>query len=339
MSDLKNNYVVLAFYYFTPIENPQLEIKKHLAFFKGRDVTSRIYINEKGFNGQMSASLEDGEAYIAWMHADERFKDIVFKKHFHPEQAFPKLTVKYRKQLVAVDMDLDPADGGEHVSPARWKEMLEDDEDYTLIDVRNDYEWKVGHFEGAELPECRTFRDFEQYTQELSAKVDPKKTKVMMYCTGGIRCELYSVLMKNRGFKDVYQLDGGVINYGLKEGGKHWNGKLFVFDDRLTVPISDEKTPVIGKCHDCGCAIEDYYNCANMDCNELFLSCRECLKAQEGCCLDCHPKECEKNGRLRPYQDQNPHKPFRRVPKEDKSQKKKRFRWLGDSCEQGFLSG
>jgi UPF0176 protein len=299
---------VLAYYIFTPILDPVAEVKKHKAFLSSLNATSRIYINEEGINGQMSAAVKDAEAYIEWMHARPEFSTIKFKIHTHEEQAFPRLTIKYRKQLVAYDAPVDLSKGGERVSPATWRSMLEQKDEKILIDVRNDYEWKVGRFEGADLPPCETFREFEKYADNLKERVNPENTPVMMYCTGGIRCELYSSILKERGFDKVYQLDGGVINYGLEEGSAHWQGKLFVFDDRLTVPISEEKTPIIGTCHHCGMPNESYYNCANMDCNTLFLCCPDCLKQQAGCC----GKECIDAPRLRPYQEQNAHKPFRK---------------------------
>lgn len=302
-------YYVLAYYHFAQIENPQKEIADHKAFFANRDVTARIYISEGGINGQMCAAREDAKAYMDWMHSHAPFQDVEFKIHQYHEQVFPRLTVKYRKQLVAIDLPVDLSKRGEHVSPQRWKEMLETIEDKVVIDVRNDYEWKVGFFEGAELPQCGTFREFDQYAEELKEKIDPKKTPVMMYCTGGIRCELYSSILKERGFDQVYQLQGGIINYGLKEGNTHWLGKVFVFDDRLAIPISEGKeSEVVGKCHHCQTPNDDYYNCANMDCNELFLCCRECLHKYLGCC----DETCQVADRLRPYQHQNPHKPFRK---------------------------
>lgn len=302
-------YTVLAYYSFAPISDARHEVALHKAFFADKDVTSRIYISEQGINGQMSAANHDADLYIEWMHSRPQYKDLVFKKHFHHEQTFPRKTVKYRKNLVGFDKDVDISKTGEHVSPAKWKEMLESIPDKLLIDVRNDYEWKLGNFSGAELPPCETFREFKEYSDKLKERVDPKKTPVMMYCTGGIRCELYSAVLKELGFDKVYQLDGGVINYGLQEGGDHWNGKLFVFDDRLAVPICDEPTPVIGTCHHCGVANETYLNCANMDCNNLFLCCNSCADNFQGCCCN----ECQTSERVRPYHKDSAHKPFRRA--------------------------
>lgn len=308
MTSHPNPYSVLAYYHFVDIADPHLEVEIHKAFLQQRDVTSRIYISAQGINGQMCAANEDAKAYIEWMHRRALFSDVVFKIHYSHEQVFPKQTVKYRKQLVAFDADVDLSKRGKHVSPKQWKEMLEAENKPILIDVRNSYEWKVGYFEGAELPPCETFREFDDYANGLKERVGASSTPVMMYCTGGIRCELYSSILKDKGFENVFQLDGGVINYGLQEGSTHWLGKLFVFDDRFTVPISDEETPVVGQCHHCQSPTESYYNCANMDCNELFLCCQECLKKFGGCCQD----SCQHSERVRPYHEQNPHKPFRK---------------------------
>ena len=291
--------------------DPLGEVVRHRAFFEGLDVTSRIYISEAGINGQMSARVEDAEKYMVWMHERPEFKNVHFKIHSWHEQVFPRLTIKYRSKLVATDETIDISKTATHLTPQEWKTRLENGTDQILLDVRNDYEWEVGHFAGAELPPCETFRDFDRYAEALQQKTDTKKTDIMMYCTGGIRCELYSALLKERGFENVFQLQGGIINYGLEVGSKHWNGKLFVFDDRLAVPLSEEETPVVGKCHHCKEPIENYYNCANMDCNRLFLCCPQCLEKHAGCCQE----SCQTSSRLRPYQQQHPHKPFRRQKK------------------------
>jgi UPF0176 protein len=291
----------------TPIQNPQKWILDHKKFFKERDVTCRIYINEEGINAQMSGTQEAIKEYKEWLRSDPQFRDVFFKTHNHFEQAFPRKTVKYRKQLVAFDLTVDLKNRGVHLSPEKWKEMLE--EKKVVLDIRNDYEWDLGHFEGASRPICENSRGFKAYTEDLLSKIDKKSTPVMMYCTGGIRCEYYSALLKERGVEQVYQLDGGVINYGLEVGSDHWKGKLFVFDDRLAVPLKEgEETEVIGRCHKCKTASDRYYNCAHMDCNALFLSCQGCLDQLQGCCSE----ECTKASHVRPYAQCGTHKPFRR---------------------------
>ena len=308
MSDEKE-YFVIAYYIFTSIADPHAEIAKHRAFFEKRDVKSRIYISYDGINAQMSALKEHGLEYIEWMKQDERFKDIDFKVHTYHEQVFPRTVVKFRKQLVALDHNANPHKGGEHVSPAEWKKMLEKEENVLLLDVRNDYEWKIGRFAGAVKPELDMFRKFPEYVQQLKGEYDLKNTKVMMYCTGGIRCELYSALMKDEGFENVYQLNGGVIRYGLEQGEDLWEGKLFVFDDRLAIPLKeDAKALPISECHFCGAPSDVYHNCANMDCNTLFLSCPDCAEKVQGACQH----SCQCAPRMRVFEKVERPKPFRR---------------------------
>lgn len=302
------NYLVLAYYLFNEIENPHKAVADHKAFFTGRDVTSRIYISEQGINGQMSALEEDALAYMEWLIQQPGFETVTFKVHRSPENVFPRTTVKYRKQLVAIDKDVDLSKRGTYLTPAEWRRVLESDEKFLLIDVRNDYETVVGHFEGSELPPCKTFREFNGYADKLKEEI-PADTRILMCCTGGIRCEIFSAVLKEKGFEDVSQLKGGIIQYGLDEGASHWKGKLFVFDDRLTIPIDEqEETVTVGSCHHCGALADAYYNCTSMDCNELFLCCKECAKEHQGSCSDT----CKSAPRLRPFDAEKAHKPFRR---------------------------
>lgn len=169
---------------------------------------------------------------------------------------------------------------------------------------------ELGHFEGAVLPDLDQFREFPEYAQDLAQQRDPKKTKVMMYCTGGIRCELYSALLKQKGFEQVYQLDGGVIKYGLEEGSQHWKGRLFVFDDRLSVPLSETKAgEIISRCIHCAETSDLYYNCANVDCNELFISCPACAEKLQGCCSTT----CQSAPRVRAFEKTERPRPYRRL--------------------------
>lgn len=305
----EQEYWVLAYYIFAPIEDPHLEVTKHKKFFSERDAKGRIYISEQGINGQMSAAAKDAQAYIDWIHSDPRFAQMPVKIHYAETNVFPRMTVKYREQLVALDAEVDMNLTGEHLSPSQWREMLESEERPLLLDVRNQYESAIGRFEGAVQPPLETFREFPAYAERLSQEVDTEKP-VMMYCTGGIRCEPYSALLRQAGFHKVYQLEGGVINYGLKEGQANWEGKLFVFDERMAVPISDNESPsTVGACHHCGVSGDTQYNCANADCNELFISCPSCLETHRGCCS----KGCEEAPRVRPERYREGSRPFRRL--------------------------
>jgi UPF0176 protein len=308
------NYWVLAYYCLTEIEAPKEEVARHQEFFRSRDLKGRIYLSEQGINGQMSGAETDAQEYVSWLRQDPRFSKISFKTHPASEHAFPKATIKYRRQLVALDCEVNLQRTGERVAPKQWTQMLDQrDEDTLILDVRNDYEWRLGHFEGAQLPPLEAFRQFPTYAKKLTKERDPKKTKVMMYCTGGIRCEFYSALMKQEGFEQVYQLEGGIIQYGLEEGQAKWKGKLFVFDDRVVIPISEEPSPPISVCCYCNAKVDLCYNCANMDCNALFISCTECVQTHRGCCS----APCT-SGRVRPISKEASPRPFRKWDFEEK---------------------
>ena len=299
-------FLVLSYYSLHPLESPQNELALHHAHFAGRDVKARIYIAKQGVNGTLSASIDVAYAYMKWLTSRKEFSGICFKAHESDAHVFDRLQVKIRKELVAYGENVSLEDQGTRLSPKQWRESLEGSEEKAILDIRNDYEWELGHFEGAEKPNCINFKDFKAYAQTLKTKVDPKKTKVMMYCTGGIRCEFFSSILKQDGFEHVGQLDGGIINYGVQEKAKHWKGKLFVFDDRLSIPIADEQNEVIGQCHHCSKPIDRYYNCANVECNTLFLCCPECVEVYKGCCKE----SCSHAENVRPYAFV--HTPFRR---------------------------
>lgn len=306
---MQKEYLILAYYHFSKIQNPQEFVKLHKQFFKNRDVKGRIYISYEGINGQMSGQKEDCLSYMSWLKAQSGFEDVEFKVDNHNENIFFKLTVKERKQLVAFDRQVDLTKKGPHLSPEEWKAHLEDDsQDYILIDTRNDYETKIGHFKDAELPNCQSFREFADYTKHelLEKRGVSLNKKILMYCTGGIRCEYYSAYMREQGFNNVYQLEGGVINYAHQYQDEHWRGKLFVFDDRLVTKLGEEPN-CISTCQHCNQQEDTYYNCANMDCNYLFICCQSCLEKHVGCCKE----SCKSANRVRPYNHVS-NKPFRK---------------------------
>ncbi len=312
--DVLYPYQSIAYYHFTPLEDPFQEVKRYKKFFASLDMKGRVYLSKEGINAQISIKTEEASEFLSWLKSDPRFHDAQVKIQGCAEHAFYKMTVKTRAQLVAFDVPVDLSVRGEYLTAAEWKEKLEKrDANTIVIDARNRYESEVGHFEGAIIPECDSFREFPNFTEELSKRIDPQKGEILMYCTGGIRCEYYSSYLKKKGFKNVYQLHGGVIQYGLEEGSKHWKGKLFVFDDRLVVPISEEAAEIVSKCHLCDASADTYYNCANMDCNALFLSCQACIEKLRGCCSEV----CTKSKRVRAFEKKS-YKPFRRWPFEEK---------------------
>lgn len=304
-------YYVAAFYHFFPINDPAQEVKDHKDFFAGKDVKGRIYIDQDGINAQFSGSSHLVNEYLRWL--EQKTEGVEVKIDESSGHAFYKLSIKNRP-LVAFGAKVDLSKRGKYLSPAQWKEKLEEasPKKRVIIDARNGYEAKVGHFQDALVPPCTTFREFPSFVDSLLEKERPEE--VMMYCTGGIRCEYLSSYLRQKGCKDVYQLHGGVIAYGKEEGDNHWKGKLFVFDDRLVVPISDTNKEPITKCFHCDKLCDTYCNCANMDCNALFICCQECAQQMKGACSD----SCCSHPRKRSFDPSAYPKPFRKWTAEQK---------------------
>ncbi|MCH8568439.1 MAG: rhodanese-related sulfurtransferase [Balneolales bacterium] len=301
-------YTVLLYYKFSPIQDAETFIKQHRAFCKNNGLKGRIYVSEEGINGTVSGLKQATDLYKDTLRAVSGFENTEFKEDPCDSIPFARLIVKYRPEIVTLrsPIDLDPnTEGGNRLSPEEWKAVLEGNEDFVIIDVRNNYESKVGHFEGAILPDLKNFYDFPQWLDETDI---PKDKKVLMYCTGGIRCEKFSVLMKKKGWEDVNQLHGGIINYGHVTGGKFFKGKCFVFDDRLVVPVNTDDEEPISHCEITGVPSDNYLNCANMECNRLFICSEEGARLMEGACCE----ECKNHPYKRPFNPDDAFAPFRK---------------------------
>lgn len=299
-------YEVILYYRFHEIKDPQSFCEEHKQFCKELGVKGRIYIGKEGINGTLGGTPEQVAAYKEQLTSIEGFDGIDFKTDTSDYIPFAKLVCKTRDEIVALYEDeVDPSCGGKYLEPHQWREVLESEGEYVLIDVRNDYESKIGHFEGAITPEVKNFYEFPDWLDNL--KVDKNK-KVLMYCTGGIRCEKFSVLMKEKGWKDVNQLHGGILRYGKEEGGVHFKGKCFVFDDRLVVPVNERDMEPIAECEITGKPADTYINCANMECNKLFVCSEEGARMMEGCCSE----ECRQSEYKRPFDPENAFRPFRK---------------------------
>lgn len=299
-------YEVILYYHFTNIEEPESFCKAHKVFLKDIGVRGRVYIGREGINGTLGGTPEQIARYKEYLTGLEGFENAEFKTDSHDAIPFAKLICKVRDEIVSIYVDdLDPKEGGVHLSPAEWKEIMESGEEYVMIDVRNNYESKIGHFEGAVTPDVDNFYDFPGWLEEAGI---PKEKKVLMYCTGGIRCEKFSVLMKQKGWQDVNQLHGGILSYAKEEKGKHFKGKCFVFDDRLVVPVNKESLRPIARCEITGKPADSYINCANMECNKLFVCSEEGARIMDGCCSET----CRKSEYLRPFDPDHAFRPFRK---------------------------
>jgi UPF0176 protein len=208
------------------------------------------------------------EAYIGTLRADPRLADIEIKFSSGDPGTFPRLSIKARPEIVTLNAPVAlQADLDNHLSPAEWKRKIEQDPDILLVDVRNRYESAAGRFEGALACDIECFRELPAYMEKLEQHRD--KT-ILMYCTGGIRCEKASALFRHHGFEKVFQLHGGIVNYQTAFGNQHWLGECFVFDNRMTVKVAEKLVP-LGVCAHSGRSTNRFFNCLHDPCHALFL--------------------------------------------------------------------
>lgn len=284
------NYKVLLYYFYTNIEDPAEFSKEHLAFCKSLELKGRILVANEGINGTVSGTEEQTNAYMAAMKANPLFDGIVFKIDDSDTHAFKKMHVRPRPELVnlGLEEDVNPHElTGRHLAPEEFLKEMQD-ENTVVLDVRNTYEYDVGHFRGAIRPDVKNFRDTPEWVRENRELFEGKN--VLTYCTGGIRCEKFSGWMKREGFGDVGQLHGGIATYGKDEKtkGQLWDGQMYVFDERLTVPINQVEHVIVGVDHFDGTPCERYVNCGNPDCNEQILASEENeAKHLGGCTHEC----------------------------------------------------
>lgn len=275
---------ILLYYKFVPLADPEITKLWQKALCERLDLRGRILISKHGINGTVGGDLEALKAYVKEMKTYAPFKDTMFKWSDGESEHFPKLSVKVRDEIVsfgaADELQVDEngvVGGGKHLKPADVHKLVEErGDDVIFFDGRNTYEAKVGKFKNAVVPDTRTSKDF--ISELESGKYDDIKDKpVVTYCTGGIRCEILSSLMKNRGFKEVYQMDGGIVKYGEAYGDDGlWEGSLYVFDGRMNIKFSDHAKD-IGACVHCGGKTSNYENCAHKACNRLILVCEDCV--------------------------------------------------------------
>jgi UPF0176 protein len=278
--------VTVSFYRYVSIEDPFAFRDSLFHMWSALDCLGRIYVAKEGINAQMNVPEHHWEAFKSQLYQVPQLDKIPFKVAVEDDgKSFLKLTVKVRKMIVADGLqpgDYDVSNVGRHLTAKEWNEALENQE-VVVVDMRNHYESEVGHFDKAVLPEAETFR--EELPEVLSKLKGHEDKKVLLYCTGGIRCEKASSFLKHHGFQDVNQLHGGIIDYyrQIQHEGlpNKFKGKNFVFDERLGERISEE---VIASCHQCDETCDKHVNCANVDCNILFIQCDACAEKYEGCC-------------------------------------------------------
>ncbi|WP_223067050.1 rhodanese-related sulfurtransferase [Paenibacillus caui] len=282
-------YRVLLYYRFVHIDDPEAFTAEHLQYCKDLGLKGRILIASEGINGTVSGTWEQTEKYMNDMRRNPLFKGMVYKIDEAEGHAFKKMFVRHKKELVTFryDQPLDPnVKSGKRLSPQDFYEQLQQ-EDVVVIDGRNDYEYEIGHFRGAIRPEVESFREFPEWIRNNLSQFKDKK--VLTYCTGGIRCEKLTGFLMNEGFQDVSQLEGGIVTYGKDPDvqGRLFDGKCYVFDERISVPINrTDEDVVIASCYHCGKPHDRYINCPT--CNLQHVCCEECEDAHyRFCSAEC----------------------------------------------------
>ena len=294
--------LTISFYQYAKIGNPEL-FRNHLFIaWDELEVLGRIYVAHEGINAQLSVPAKKFNAFKEFLDGVYFLKDIRLNVAIEQDlKSFLKLKVKVRSKILADglnDATFDVTKKGEHVNAEKFNQLISDP-NTILVDMRNHYESEIGHFQGAITPDVDTFRDSLDIIEE-DLKEHKEDKNLVMYCTGGIRCEKASAYYKHKGFKNVFQLEGGIIEYTRQvrdnELENKFIGKNFVFDHRRAEKISDD---VIAQCHQCGKPCDTHVNCANEACHLLFIQCEECAAKMDNCCSD-HCKEVN----ALPYEEQ-----------------------------------
>lgn len=283
---MTQDYRVLLYYQYVPIEDGETFAQKHLADCKELGLKGRILVADEGINGTVSGTIEQSNAYMELMKNDPRFSSTIFKIDEAEQNAFKKMHVRYRPELVNLSLedDVNPLElTGAYLDPKEFREAMLD-ENTVVIDARNDYEFDLGHFRGAIRPEIRSFRELPQWIRDNKEQFMEKR--VLTYCTGGIRCEKFSGWLVREGFKDVGQLHGGIATYGKdpEVQGDLWDGQMYVFDSRIAVPINQKEHVIVGRDWFDGSPCERYINCGNPECNRQMLASEENEAKYLGAC-------------------------------------------------------
>lgn len=306
----------ILFYKYIEIENPEALKEKQFKLAKSLNLFGTILIAKEGINGCLSGNEKDLKKYKEALAKNKKFSDIKFKEGPADKHTFRKLYVRVRNEIVSSGFNANLKNKGKYIEPKQLKELLYKNEDIILLDARNNYEVKMGKFTNAMHLDLDTFREFPLKIKELLGNNNKlynnknnikneninknfnnkiknnnnninnlKNKKIITYCTGGVRCEKASALLKENGFDNVYQLHGGILAYGKECGNAHWEGKCFVFDMRGAIDIDpNSQSEPITQCVLCHLPNSELHNCAFTKCDKFFTACGDCFKVLKGCC-------------------------------------------------------
>jgi UPF0176 protein len=279
-------YKVLLFYKFVDIKYPEREQKAQIRLCQSLNLKGRTIIAKEGINSTVAGRTEDVERYKKAIWDNPIFSDIEFKENTSENLPFKKLSVKVRDEIITLKYKkMELSKKAKYIEPEELHEIIDKSgKDYYIIDMRNNYETDLGKFKASIPINTDNFKDLPKKIKNIK---NLKNKKIITVCTGGIRCEKASALLIQNGFKNVYQLHGGIIKYGQKYPDEGFEGKCYVFDERVSIEInSKDRKKIISKCHYCGNLEDTYINCANVECNKQFICCSKCNEVHKHCCSD-----------------------------------------------------
>ena len=287
---------ILLYYKYVPLEQPEQIRDWQKKICKELNLKGRILVSSEGLNGTLAGLPEDVEKYKLATQEHPAFTDMEWKESDADEQVFPKLRVVAREEIVTLGlkkkaMDVSLENKAHYIEPEELLNLYEKEEEFLILDARNEYEAKIGTFKDALVPPIDTFREFPEFTKTIE---DYKDKPIVTFCTGGVRCEKASAYLREQGFKNVRQLHGGIHVYAEKTGGKYFEGELFVFDKRLQMSVNKVNPTVIARCQYCQEAVTRYVDCAERSCGVLFICCQNCETEHLGCCSEsCEQKHSQ----------------------------------------------
>jgi len=289
-----SKYKVISFYKYVEIENPEEMAKEHLDFCLENEILGKVYLAKEGISGSVFGNDEKISKYKNHLKSFKIFEDVWLKEIPTDQIAFKKMHVRVKDEIVNSGLhDTKLENTAPKLTPEQLLKFYKDGKDFVIVDARNWYESKIGKFKNAITPQVTHFREWPKVVESLE---EYKDKTIVTYCTGGIRCEKASAYMREHGFKDVYQIDGGIINYIQQFPDTYWEGGMFVFDDRKVIePNTKEELKYTANCHFCTKPTSYYINCHNLDCDRIIVCCHECKFENEYCCGD----ECRKSSNKR----------------------------------------
>ena len=285
-----SRYKVVSFYKYVDINNPEEFAKEHLNWCLASGIKGKVSLAKEGINGSVFGDEETISKYKENLSSYNNFKDVWFKETGTDKIAFNKMHIRVKNEIVNSGLNkTNLKNTAPKLTPEQLLKFYEEGKDFVIVDARNWYESKIGRFKNSITPQITHFREWPKVVESLE---DFKDKTIVTYCTGGIRCEKASAYMKENGFKDVYQMDGGILNYIQQFPDTYWEGGMFVFDDRKVFePNTKEELKYISNCHFCNKPTSYYINCHNIDCDKIIVCCHDCKTEYDYCCSD----ECRKS--------------------------------------------